>query len=183
MALITRVSRLFKADFNAVLDQIEEPEQLLRQAIREMEDELAASQQRITACVHEQEALGARRQELQATAGTFDEQLDLCFASGKDELAKGIIRRKLETERLLQRLEGKLEAHARFLARQRKRLDENRATLDGLRQKAELIVSRTAPDEDGGGREDIARIARELRVGDDEVEIAFLREKAARSRS
>ena len=38
MALINRVSRLFKADFNAVLDQIEEPEQLLKQAIRDMED-------------------------------------------------------------------------------------------------------------------------------------------------
>ena len=37
MALINRLSRLFKADFHAVLDQIEEPELLLKQAIREME--------------------------------------------------------------------------------------------------------------------------------------------------
>ena len=44
MALITRISRLFKADFHAVLDQIEEPEQLLRQAIREMEDDLDATE-------------------------------------------------------------------------------------------------------------------------------------------
>ena len=41
MALITRVSRLFQADFHAVLDRIEEPEVLLRQAVREMEEELA----------------------------------------------------------------------------------------------------------------------------------------------
>jgi phage shock protein A len=183
MALINRVSRLFKADFNAVLDQIEEPEQLLKQAIREMEDELAASQQRIAVCAQEQEALGVRRQEIETTAATFDEQLDLCFESGKDELAKGIIRRKLEAERLLQRLAGKLEANARFLTLQRKLLDENRATLDGLRQKAELIVGRAPPDQNGGGREDLARIAQDLRVGDDEVEIAFLREKAARSGS
>ncbi len=40
MALITRVSRLFQADFHAVLDRIEEPEVLLRQAVREMEEEL-----------------------------------------------------------------------------------------------------------------------------------------------
>jgi phage shock protein A len=33
MALINRISRLFKADFHAVLDQIEEPEGLLKQAI------------------------------------------------------------------------------------------------------------------------------------------------------
>ena len=35
MPLINRISRLFKADFNAVLDNIEEPELLLHQAIRE----------------------------------------------------------------------------------------------------------------------------------------------------
>ena len=40
MALINRVTRLFKADIHAVLDQIEEPEQLLRQAVRDMEEEL-----------------------------------------------------------------------------------------------------------------------------------------------
>ena len=183
MALINRISRLFKADFNAVLDQIEEPEQLLKQAIRDMEDELAATGQRIALCAHEREALGARRQQAVASSGEFDQQLDLCFQSGNDELAKAIVRRKLEAERLLQRLDAKLEANGRFLARQQKLLDENRATLEGLRQKAELIVSRAPADESGTGREDIARIAQELRVGDDEVEIAFLREKAARSRS
>jgi phage shock protein A len=183
MALINRVSRLFKADFNAVLDHIEEPEQLLRQAIRDMEDELAASEQHIALCTQEQEALGARRAEMLASAGEFGQQLDLCFESGKEELARGIIRRKLEAERLLKRLDGEIEANGRHLAEQEKLNDENRATLDGLRQKAELIVSRTPAERDVGGREDIARIARELRVDDDEVEIAFLREKAARSRS
>ncbi|RLA35148.1 MAG: hypothetical protein DRR11_01080, partial [Gammaproteobacteria bacterium] len=56
MALINRISRLFKADFHAVLDQIEEPEQLLKQAIRDMEDELATTEQSIILCAHDQEA-------------------------------------------------------------------------------------------------------------------------------
>jgi len=33
MALITRVSRLFRADVNAVLDHLEEPALLLHQAV------------------------------------------------------------------------------------------------------------------------------------------------------
>ena len=64
MALINRVARLFKADFHAVLDQIEEPELLLKQAVREMEDELAESGQRITVCAHDQEALAIRKGEI-----------------------------------------------------------------------------------------------------------------------
>lgn len=36
MALINRATRLFRADLHAVLDRIEEPDILLRQAVREM---------------------------------------------------------------------------------------------------------------------------------------------------
>ena len=46
MVLISRISRLFRADLHAVLDRIEEPEALLRQAIREMEELLAQDEQR-----------------------------------------------------------------------------------------------------------------------------------------
>ena len=182
MALINRVSRLFKADFNAVLDHIEEPEALLRQAIRDMEDELAHGEQRIAQCTHEQEALSARKAEILTSGGELEAQLDLCFESGKEELAKGVVRRKLEAERLLKRLDAELQANSRYLDRQKALLDENRATLEGLRQKADLIVSRTPADRDGGP-ESMARLARDLRVDDEEVEIAFLREKAARSGS
>ena len=183
MALINRVSRLFRADFNAVLDRIEEPEQLLRQAIRDMEDELAQCQRRIAACTGDQQHLRDRRQELLDSANGFDAQLDLCFGSGKDELARGIIRRKLETERLLQRLDGRLAANARYLERQSKLLDENRATLDSLRQKAELAVADARAGGNFADADDFGRSAGEVRVGEDEVEIAFLREQAARSRS
>ena len=68
MALINRVARLFKADFHAVLDQIEEPELLLKQAVREMEDELAESEQRIRVCTHDQEALAIRKREIDSKA-------------------------------------------------------------------------------------------------------------------
>ena len=47
MALITRLSRLFQADLHAVLDRIEEPDTLLRQAMREMEEALDPDAQQI----------------------------------------------------------------------------------------------------------------------------------------
>ncbi len=184
MALINRVSRLFKADFHAVLDQIEEPELLLKQAIRDMEDDLAATEQRIGLCAHEQEALSVRKGELETSIVEIDEQLDLCFESKKDDLAKNLIRRKLEAERLLKRLNAKHAANEKYLAEQRTMLDENRATLEGLRQKAELFAQRMPTHQDGASEfDDIAWMAREMTVGDEEVEIAYLREKSLRSAS
>jgi phage shock protein A len=172
MALINRVSRLFKADFHAVLDQIEEPEQLLKQAIRDMEDDLAASEQRIKLCAHDTEALLVRRSELENAVGEINEQLDLCFESEKDDLAKKLIRKKLETAQLLHRLSAKYAVNEKYLAEQGAMLDENRSTLEGLRQKAELFTQHSP-----------VHMAPEMTVGDDEVEVAFLREKSLRSTS
>jgi phage shock protein A len=189
MALINRVSRLFKADFHAVLDQIEEPEQILKQAIRDMDDELTATEQRINLCAHDTEALAVRKCELESALAETDEQLDLCFESEKDDLAKKLIRKKLEAARLLQRLSAKHTANEKYLADQGAMLDENRRTLEGLRQKAELFAQRTPAHSDPfhstGNPEfdDIAWMAREMTVGDDEVEVAYLREKSLRSTS
>jgi len=183
MALINRVSRLFKADFNAVLDQIEEPEQLLKQAIRDMEDELAAVEQRIALCAHDQESVGVRGNELRSAIDDFNDQLDLCFESEKDDLAKVLIRKKLEAERVLKQLVAKFETNEHYLEEQRKLLDENRSTLDSLRQKAELISQRPTPSGFTSDFDDIAWMSRELSIGDDEIEIAYLREKAQRSAS
>jgi len=184
MALINRVSRLFKADFHAVLDQIEEPEQLLKQAIRDMEDDLATTEQRIKLYAHDSEALSVRKSELENALAEIDEQVDLCFESEKDDLAKNLIRKKLEAARLLQRLNAKHAANEKYLADQGAMLDENRTTLEGLRQKAELFAQRTPVHSTFSSEfDDIAWMAREMTVGDDEVEVAFLREKSLRSAS
>ena len=182
MALINRVTRLFKADFHAVLDQIEEPELLLKQAVREMEDDLAKTEQRISVCAHDQDALVTRKGEIDSKLAQIDEELDLCFASKKDDLAMGLIRKKLEAERLSKRLGSQHNASGKYLDEQRAMLDENRAALEGLRQKAELFAKRV-PVEGKSEFDDIAWMARELRVSDDEVEVAYLREKSARSQS
>ena len=143
MALINRISRLFKADFHAVLDQIEEPAALLKQAIRDMEDDLVSTEQRIALCVHDQQALSVRKTELESAIGDFNKQLDLCFESKKDDLAKGLIKKKLEAERLLKTVNAKHVANEEYLGQQRVMLDENQATLESLRQKAELFAQRT----------------------------------------
>ena len=184
MALINRISRLFKADFHAVLDQIEEPEALLKQAIRDMEDNLASAEQRINLCAHDQEALTQRRGELESTVAEYEVQLDLCFESDKDDLARNIIRKKLETGRLLNRLNTKHATNAKTLDEQRTALEQNNATLESLRQKAELFAQRAPPPAEGNSEfDDVAWMAREMSVGDDEVEIAYLSERNLRSAS
>lgn len=182
MALINRVSRLFRADFHAVLDRIEEPELVLKQAIRDMEEELAAAERHIRSCAQEEEELGRRAAELDDKLSEIDDELDLCFANGKDDLARSLVRRKLEAERLAKRLTAKRTANADALQSASSRMTENRAALESLKQKAEIFARQT-PATGAGGIEESGWMGRDLVVSDDEIEVAFLRERASRSAS
>ena len=178
MALMTRVSRLFRADLHAVLDRLEEPDILLRQAVREMEEELSREEQRLRMLQHDHDEMLKRESDLHDSLGEIEQQLDVCFASGKDDLARPLIKRKLETQRLNKMLAAKRASLLEALARLRVHLDENRTRLEATRQKLELLVEndRPPPPEDNWTVPDFS-------VHEEDVEVAFLREKQKRSRS
>jgi phage shock protein A len=174
MALINRMSRLFTADVHAVLDRIEEPDVLLKHAVREMEEELARSEQRARALEHEHELLGERQRRIGGLLADLGEQLDVCFDNGNDELARKVIKRRLETERLERHVAERRAALAKELAVLRDALQEQREQLDVMRQKAELLTAAAPADDCGGG---------DFAVGESEVEVAYLRERQKRQPS
>lgn len=171
MALINRMARLFTADVHAVLDRIEEPDVLLKHAVREMEEELAHGEQRARALEHEHDALGDRERKAAALKAELEVELDVCFTSGSDELARKVVRRKLETERLDRHIAERRAALAKELAAQRAALDEQREQLDVMRQKAELLAAAPVNDELRSG---------DFAVGEADVEVAYLRERQKR---
>ena len=177
MALITRVSRLFRADLHAVLDRIEEPDVLLKQAVREMEEELNRDEQHIKVLNRERGQLVARERDIEQSLDEIEEELDVCFASGKDDLARTLVRRKLEAQRFRKHLLRKRETLQDTLASLQQRFDENRSQLESMRQKAELLTE----DSDTDHPED-AWTTPDISVREEDVEVAFLREKQNRSR-
>ena len=174
MALITRVSRLFRADFHAVLDRIEEPEVMLRQAVREMEEDIARDEQRTQALAQQQERLAKRSSDLDESLQRIEEELDVCFASNKEDLARSLIKRRLEAERLRKVLGDKLIAARDTLSELDHRLQQNRGRLTAMQQKVELL---TEEDVTGGGD---PWTVPDIAVRDEDVEVAFLREKRRR---
>lgn len=177
MALIRRVSRLITADVHAVLDQIEEPEIVLKQAIREMEEELAKQVQHGKWLAREIEATAARIDGLDKGRRELDQKLDLCFESDNEALARKLTRRKLESERLKGRLETARGALVDELAEHETQLETNRDQLEGMRQKAALFSVESSTAGNGLSSGDFGDI------DEADVEIAFLREKQARTKS
>ncbi len=175
MALITRLSRLFQADFHAVLDRIEEPDIQLKQAIREMQFELQQDEQRLALLQHEDDALSDFAAQTKQQIGEFDDELDICFSAKKEDLARDLIRRKLESERQLQATQQQGKANRASIKNLQQRLGENHQALDNMKQKLDLLS-----DSAGHSPQDHYSC---MGVRSEEIEIAFLREKQKRAAS
>jgi len=177
MTLIARASRLFRADLHAILDRLEEPDLILHQAIREMEEDLAADRRRLDLLRSDGAQLAARDAELARALAVIEEELDVCFEAGQDDLARTLLRRRLEAEALRAGLARKREALEGRTKRLEQRVQEHAAQLEAMRQKAELLLlDEDAPSATG------FREAGEARVRDEDVEVAFLREQQRRQR-
>ena len=177
MALISRVSRLLRADLHAVLDHLEEPDVLLRQAVREMEEALAGDGARLKRLRHEHEHVARRAQELQQALDNIDRELDVCFEAEEHELARSLCRRKLETEQLLETVSRRGQAMSRELEALEERCREQQLRFESMRQKAELFAAETADAGDDGAAHPASHVL------NDAVEVAFLREQRKRRAS
>jgi len=182
MALITRVTRLFRSDLHAVLDIIEDPLVLLKQAVREMEASIDSDEQQVKLLNHEHRQVLSRQADLDQFFKQLEEELDICFESGKDDLARGLVKRKLETQRLASVLLQKHDTLATKLDELNARLDENRSRLTSMRQKAE-ILSEHEMSSDAVEYCDGSRSAPDVAISSEEIEVAFLREQQNRGRS
>ena len=178
MALITRLTRLFRADAHAVLDRLEEPEVLLRQAVREMEEEAARHAQALKALELDQEHTRRQIGEIESSLAGIAGELDLCFAAENHNLVRILLRRRLEGERVAQHLCQRLDRQSADILQRRSALDDQRQRLDGMRQKAAIfdVEAATEKSEAAWNTPDIA-------VSEDDIDLALLREQQQRKAS
>ena len=179
MTLITRITRLVKADLHGILDGLEEPEEVIKQAIRDMEEDIATQERHLEELRAVLQRLAREAQETTTAMQEIESQIDICFAAENEPLAKNLIRKRLEMAR-----------RAKGIARTQ---EETQAQSDGLAtriatHKAQLasVVQKLQVYEETRPRHPLASSpCAPLQGGsvitDDEVEVAFLEEKRRRS--
>lgn len=172
MALISRFTRLFRADLHAVLDRIEEPEVLLRQSVREMQESLAAEKSKLAAMESELESLPASLAEMAAALEAVQEEISLCLDSDNDQLARSKVRRKLELQQREKHLQTRKSTLEKAISTTRERFESNQHRLDSMRQKLEIFCREHHNDSDQH-----ALHAHHAEIGNDDIEVALMREK------
>lgn len=169
--LLHRFSRLFKADVHAVIDQLEDPTVLLKQSLREMESELAQNRIELKTLQHQHSQLQQRETQLQHSIAQINDELDLCFDADNEALAKVLVKRKLEAEKLRQALSTKRAQLSEEIDAKETLIAEREMLFESVEQKFEALSEEPHPNNNHAGLPTISTA---------DIEIAFLKEKQAR---
>ena len=175
MTLMMRITRLFKADMHGLLDLLEEPEAVLKQAIRDMESEIRQGQQTLAERRQREARLRRASALLESSIHAYGEQIDIAFEAQNDDLARTFIRKKLEAE-------NRLQATARAIADMAAETDAMQNQLcDQQAQLAAIIAKMPLSAGEPSDTEPPVASAALSGVAEEDVEAAFLREKRKRA--
>ncbi len=176
MTLMTRMARLFKADMHGILDWLEEPEAVLKQAVRDMETAIDKAEQTVAALVRKETQLQATVSRLETAMTELDNHIDLCFEESNESLARTFVGKKLAMEKRLAAVKHMVAEVAAQKDAQQRQIATQREQLKTIVDKMQLFVEHSPSWSDQGGGESV-----DYPVVDEEVEVAFMHEKRRRA--
>ncbi len=178
MALLNRLIRLFRADFHAVIDELEEPYLLLKQSVREMEAVLQQDRHELEGLQQQLSKLNDRVKSLNDDISSHHDDLTVCLDAKNDDLARTLIKRKLECLQLQKTRVAKQDSLAIDINHTKTRINKQAPQLASVKQKLELISEEISNRDATTSNTPFVTT-----VTDADVEVTLLREKKKRASS
>jgi phage shock protein A len=147
MGLFKRISDIVSANLNDLTEQYEDPEKMLKQAVREMEDSIAEITQQTAKAMANEKTLSRELERNRAQAAQWQERARKAVESSDDELARKALARKNEHEKLVAALEDQMQAAGEASSAMQRQLAGMKAKLaEAKRNLATLSARKRAAD-------------------------------------
>ncbi len=142
MAVFTRLSGVIAARFNALLDHIEDPDQMLAQLVRAMEEDLALARQQAARALAVERGLQRELQQHRQAAQHWEEQARLALAHGREDLARRALAAKIEQDDLVRALQPQHAEAVTVSAEVKAALHAVELRLGEVRRRQRLLQAR-----------------------------------------
>jgi phage shock protein A len=147
MGIFKRINDIVSANLNDMVESWEEPEKMLKQAIREMEVSIEDSKRSVAKAMASEKMLGKELLENHRQADEWQRRAEQAVESGNDDLAKRALARKQEHEKVAAALSDQHTASQEAVVALRRQLEAMQAKLaDAKRRLSTLVVRKKAAD-------------------------------------
>ncbi len=110
MGIMDRLSRLLQANVNDLIDQAEDPEKMIDQILRDMQENMRTARAQVAAMIAQEKELEADLNETRQLAAEWGRKAQRAVEAGKDDLAREALRRKKDNDENARVYEQQLQA-------------------------------------------------------------------------
>ena len=176
MGIMTRFVRLCKADMHGVMDQLEDKDLLVKQLLRDMEEELGRKESRMATLRASREQTKRAYEQYSIECEKLDDDVTAAIQKNKDDIARMILKKVKQASNHRDELKRQLDGFDRVLEQLKICVAEQRLQYDQLQLRSRAYVRAVRQDE-WGQTVAVAANGFGKEPSDEEIELELLKRK------
>jgi phage shock protein A len=128
MGILDRMTSVLRANINDMLDSAEDPEKMLNQILRDMEDALRQGQSQVAEQIAQEKMVAADLDRARKSSDEWGNKAELAVSKGVDDLAREALRRQSDYQ-------AQVDIYQKQLDVQRQAVQKLKADLEALENK------------------------------------------------
>lgn len=140
--LFKRLGDVIAANLNELVDRVEDPERMIKQIIREMEENIQNAREGVVDALASEKQLAKELEHQRRQSGEWQERARSALTAGNETLAREALLRKKEHDGIVASLETSWESARRTSERLKAQLRALEAKLEEARLKKGSLVAR-----------------------------------------
>src|SRR5210317_102870 len=143
MGIFSRMTDIINSNINAMLDQAEDPQKMIRLIVQEMEDTLVEVRSSSARILAERKAAARRLEQVQADAASWEDKARLAIAKGREDLARAALQEKRAIEEEVVLVEAELAATDEHIAQLNEEVSQLQQKLTEAKAKQKALLMRS----------------------------------------
>ena len=143
MGIFSRMTDIINSNLNALMDQAEDPEKMIRLIIQEMEDTLVEVRSSSARVLADRKAAARKLEQMQTEAETWEAKAKLAINKGREDLARAALQEKRVIEEELVAVESELKATDDHINQLNDEVSQLQQKLIDAKAKQKALMMRT----------------------------------------
>ncbi len=142
MGLFRRMSDIFKANINELIDRAEDPAKLMDQMVREMQENLREAKIQVAKAIADEKRLHHQLKQNEVQSKNWESKAMLALKRGDERLAKEALKQKKTYDNLSGSVRGQWEEQNNLSSKLKDNLRALESKIDEARRKKEILIAR-----------------------------------------
>ncbi len=142
MGIFTRINDIINSSINDLLDQIEDPERMIKQIIREMEENIAQAKEGVIDAIASEKQLFKELDSHRKQSELWQQKAQTALEAEKEDLARSALGRKREIDAVIQNLEPAWTSAKTTSDRLKNQLRQLENKLEEAKRKRTTLMAR-----------------------------------------